>query len=447
MTYPNSSAVVAGQATEADQYNFLRNDALCLGGDPANSGTLLDLLYQKSGEIRLSRASKTTIRLEADADNPCALMIGGSICTRRSDEVLTLSADSFPDPGRYSLYAAGTSDGSFSLRAGNGSVPSGGREVGTFVWSGCGVIPGTVHDLKSWNRLQEQNHASVVQGRLTLVPGEPVSDSDITHAETLYFTPYHGNSVSLYQDGYWEPFTFSELSLSLSGLQRGIPYDVFLSADEDGLRLSTLSWGTSAARPSGMLVRQDGVRVMGGSSGKRFLGSFVLNSSGYAEDSTSGRLLWNENHRLPRPIISKLVTTKAQGTNHVNSWAPYYDEDAPSVRVLLPVPDAEFSLTGVGLSSPISESDRSYLRASALGICRDMMTVSPYTGNENCAEVFTHSCGNAPLSVQVQNHNASNLGYHRFTLAFWSNYNFYPTGTSLSSSVGECPGLYGVIQG
>ena len=52
MTYPNSSAVVAGQATEADQYNFLRNDALCLGGDPAASGTLRDLLYQGMSGVR-----------------------------------------------------------------------------------------------------------------------------------------------------------------------------------------------------------------------------------------------------------------------------------------------------------------------------------------------------------------------------------------------------------
>ena len=46
MIYPMSTAVVAGQAAEADQYNFLRNDALCLGGDPAASGTLRDLLYR-----------------------------------------------------------------------------------------------------------------------------------------------------------------------------------------------------------------------------------------------------------------------------------------------------------------------------------------------------------------------------------------------------------------
>ena len=447
MTYPNSSAVVAGQATEADQYNFLRNDALCLGGDPANSGTLLELLYQESGEIRLSRASKTAIRLEADADSPCALMIGGSIFTRKTDDVLTVSADTFPDAGRYYLFAVGAPDGSFSLRAGSASVPSGGRQVGTFVWSGSGVVPGTVHNQKAWDRLREQNHAAAVQGRLTLVPGEPVPDADITHAETLYFTPYHGNSVSLYLDGCWESFSFSELSLRFSGLQREIPYDVFLSADEDGLKLSTLSWGTSAARPSGMLARQDGVRVMGGSSGKRYLGTIVLNAAGYGEDSSTGRLLWNENHRIPRPLLSRLSTTKVQGTNHINSWAPYYDEDAPSVRVLLPFPDAEFSLTGVGLNSPISETDRGYLRAAALGICRDMMTESPYTGNENCSYVYTHSCGNSPLSAHLQNHDAGNLGYHRYTLAFWTNYNFYPIGTSLSVSMGECPGLYGMVKG
>ncbi len=447
MTYPNSSAVVAGQATEADQYNFLRNDALCLGGDPTNSGTLLDLLYQKTGAIRLTRASKTSIRLEADPDDPCALMINGKIFVRKSPDTLSISSDDFPDAGRYFLYAVGAADGSFSLRTGGVSAPSGGRLVGVFFWSGNGVVPGTVHNSQEWERIKSTMTASAVCGRLSLVPDEPVPDADIRQAETLYFTPYRGNVVSLYLGEYWELFSFSELSLRLTGLQRGIPNDVFLVVDEDGLKLSTLSWGTSAARPSGMLTRQDGVRVMGGDSSKRYLGSFVLNDSGFGEDSCTGRLLWNENHRLPRPLLSRLSTTKTQGVNHMNSWAPYYDEDAPTVSVLVPSADAEFSLTGVGISSPISESDRGYLRASAVGICRDMMMVSPYAGNVSCAEVFVHSCGNGPLMAQIQNHAAGNLGFHRYTLAFWSNHNFYPIGTSLASAMGECPGLFGLILG
>ena len=447
MSYPTSSAVVAGMATEADQYNTLRNDALFLGAEAGTSGTLRDLLYQTMGEIRLSRASRTSVRLEASADEPCALMISGRICGVSSDLTLSLSADSFPSPGRLYLFAAGQADGSFTLRASAGTALSGARCIGTFLWSGSAIVPGTVRTMAEWDGMQTAVDPSAAQGRLTLVPGEPVPDADITMADTLYYTPYRGNSIALYAGGSWERFAFSELSLRLSGMQRGIPYDVFVHADGDGLQLSALSWGTAEARPSGMLTRIGGVRVSGGDSGKRYLGTVALNDAGFGEDSRSGRLVWNENNRLARPLFARLSTTRSQGTGHMNCWAPYYDDDAPSVRLLIPAADADFSLEGVGLSSPISESDRGYQRSAAVGICRDMMTVSPYTGNSCCVPAFTHSFGNGPMCVTVQNRDSSFQGLHRYTLAFWTNYTFYPAGTNLSDVTGGYPGLYGAVYG
>ena len=441
--YPTSCPVVPGQATEADQYNFLRNDALFFGAEAGTSGSLRDLLFQETGAVRLSRASKTSLRLEASGDAPCAMMIGGNIFSVSEDLLVNLTADRFPDPGRYFLYAAGNGDGSFTLTAGGSSSPSGSRRVGNFLWSGTGVIPGTVYSLSEWEARQRGADLTSACGRLTLVPGEPVPDTDIFLGETLYFTPYNGNQVGLYLGGSWEVFRFSELSLRLSGMMREIPYDVFLTADEDGLKLSVLSWGTSSARPSGMLTRVDGVRVSGGDSGRRYLGTIALNASGYGEDSCSGRLVWNENHRVSRPLLARLSTRKGQGLAHMGSWAPYFDEDAPSLRILVPSAEADFTLNGVGISSMITETDAGYNRAAAIGICRDMMTESPYTGNENCAAAFTHTCGKSPVTVSIRNLGGSFLGCHRYTLAFWSNYTYYPTGTSLSAGCGECPGLWG----
>lgn len=447
MTYPSSSAVIAGQATEAAQYNQLRSDALCFGTDPASSGTLRDLLWQQTGMIRFSRASKTMIRLEASSASPCAVMIGGRIFSVTSDLTVSLSAEAFPQPGRYYLYAVGGSGAAFILQAGNSNVPASGIRIGTFLWSGSGVIPESIREISQWELLQKVIDPQICQGRLTLVPGEPVPETDITLASALYFVPYRGNAAALYVGGTWDLFRFSELSLSLSGLIREIPYDIFLEADENGLHLSALSWGTGAVRPAGMLARVDGVRVSGGNSSRRYLGTIALNAAGYGEDSCRGRLVWNENHRLPRPLLSRLVTTKTQGAAHANSWAPYFDEDAPKVRLLVPASDCDFSLDGVGISSPISENDRGYLRTAAVGICRDMMTESPYTGNENAAAVFTHSYGNGPVTVNLRNRDSSFQGYHSYTLAFWSNYSFFPTGTGFTSVMGETPGLSGVIMG
>ena len=446
MSYPCSTAVVPGQATEADQYNFLRKDALYLGGEPDASGSLLDLLYQNSGEIRLRRVSGSEIALDAGTDDPCALMIGGRICCVKQELTMRPGTENYPSACRLFIFAAGKADGTFELRASESQVLSGCRMIGTLLWSGSGVIPGTLHTLTEWKTAAAGVSPFPAMGRLTLVPGDPAPDTDITRAETLYFTPCGGNLVSLYLSGGWELFRFSELPLSLSGLQRGIPSDIFLAADEQGLRLSALSWGTSAGRPAGMISRVDGVRVSGSDPSKRYLGTVVLNDAGFGEDSRTGRLLWNEYNRLPRPLLSRLVTDKNRGSSEPDHWVPYYDEDAPSVRILVPDGTAGFTLEGVGLSSLISESDRSYMRASAVGICRDMNSVSPYSGNQNCAAVFTHSCGCGPLTVRICSTDSSYHGCHRYTLAFWTNYSFYPIGTDLSSAMGECPGLFGELM-
>jgi len=54
-------------------------------------------------------------------------------------------------------------------------------------------------------------------GRLTLTSGTPVTTSDVTAATSVYYTPYVGNKISLYNGWEWIFHEFSELSLSLSG--------------------------------------------------------------------------------------------------------------------------------------------------------------------------------------------------------------------------------------
>lgn len=443
MTYPLSSPVSEGDATEAAQYNNLRADALFLGADPTTSGTVRDLLFSSSGNLPLSRRGSTQILLSASEDAPAAVTIGGVIYSVTSDLVLSVTAVSLSAAGRYSIYAVASSGGKFTLSLASSSSA---RAIGSFVWGGAGIVPGTVHNLQETAVIQMINTPAASHGRLSLIAGDPVPDADITLGDTLYFLPYMGNRIGLYLFGTWEYFDFSMLSLGRSGLTAGIPYDIFLAADSDGLKLTAAAWSSVSTRGTGTLVYVDGVRVSGADSSRRYLGTVCLNSAGYFEDSRIGRLLWNENNRIARPIVSKLVTTKTQGTIHMNAWAPYYDEDAPAVRLLVPGPDCEFTLDAVGMSSPISETDRGYLRASCVGVMRDPMLQSPYTGNGNCAEVFVHSCGNGPLTARAENSSADFVGIHNYYLGFWSNYNFYPIGTSLKSAMGETPGISGKIM-
>ena len=441
MTYPNSVAVVAGQATEAAQYNNLRADALCLGADPAASGTLRDLLCGAAGQITLQQVGTNGVQLVASDSMPAAVMIDNQIYSVASSLTYSMSADNFPAAGYYSIYVVALASGAFSLGVGT-SIPAHGRKIGGLIWSGTFIVRGSIR-----NELTEAIFAGknpfVCNGRLSLASGTPVPDDDIYNAEDLYFSPYLGNEVSLFLGGQWVVFSFTEISMSLSGLQREIPYDVFLTVASAGLQLVSQMWGSASVR-SVALVRQDGILVSSADRSLRYLGTVCVNAAGFGEDSKAGRLVWNAYNRISRSVLALIATSKTQGTAHMNNWAPYYDEDAPVVRLLVPSVECDFDLEGVGMGFPISESDRGYGRGAALGILKDPMTVSPYTGNASCVPVFTHTNGAGPITVGMHNFGADVIGYHRYYLGFWSNYSFYPIGTSMTAS-GEKPGLQGVI--
>src|ERR1700722_10424139 len=72
------------------------------------------------------------------------------------------------------------------------------------------------------------------QGRLTLTSMTPVITSDEVAATNIYYTPYQGNIVPIYNSASTEPYTFTELTMALNSANQlsGKVYDlfVFLSA-------------------------------------------------------------------------------------------------------------------------------------------------------------------------------------------------------------------------
>jgi len=89
---------------------------------------------------------------------------------------------------------------------------------------------------------------STADGRLTLTSGTPVTTSDVTAATTIYYTPYVGNGIALFDgSSTWTVRTFSELSLSLSGFTANTNYDVFAYWTGSAVALEAESWGTNTA--------------------------------------------------------------------------------------------------------------------------------------------------------------------------------------------------------
>ncbi len=442
MTYPLSSEVSVGDPTEASQYNNLRRDALYLGSGAGESGTLLQLLAQGMGTVRLTRVSASTIGLTASPADPCAVMIGGRICAVTSSLTALLSLASLPTAGRYGIWAVAQTDGTFTLAAG-ASGPDGSRQIGTLLWDGTGVIPGTVRNMAEYTAAAAANTPQTANGRLTFLCGTPVPDGDITGASTLYFTPYGGNKIGLLTGSEWEVYSFTELQLSLSGLSNELPYDIFIEATYNGLTLSASPWGSSSGRLA-QLTYVNGVPVLSGDPAKRFLGTIAKNEGGFGEDSLTGRLLWNQNNRLPRGLLSTVQEQSAGTYTSLNYWAPYWSAaKAPAVRVLIGTADAELDLEGTGLGTLVTEEEAGHSSFYMVGIGRDPAMEAPYTENSSCVPVFMHTFGNSPVTARVRNHSSAFLGYHKYVLMFYANNQKKPAAVFYGTNAAA--GLYGVV--
>lgn len=115
-----------------------------------------------------------------------------------------------------------------------------------------------------------------VNGRLTTTTGTPLLPNGSNSSSTLYFTPYLGNRLWLYDTGNtrWNLYHFSEVSLALSGLTNSIPYDVYIYDNTGTLTLELVAWTDFETRATA-ITWQDGVPVKTGEANKRFLGMMV----------------------------------------------------------------------------------------------------------------------------------------------------------------------------
>lgn len=83
---------------------------------------------------------------------------------------------------------------------------------------------------------------SICEGRATLTSGTPITTTDVTGATDIYWTPYKGNYIGLYSGSAWVLRSFSELTLSLSGLAPHSIHDVFGYDNAGALALERTAW-------------------------------------------------------------------------------------------------------------------------------------------------------------------------------------------------------------
>lgn len=156
-------------------------------------------------------------------------------------------------------------------------------------------------------------------GRLTLTSGVPVTTADVTGATTVYFTPYKGNVVSLYDGTMWVPTIFTELSQattdstkSPAAVANNSNYDVFVWNDAGTLRATRgPAWSSDTARGTGAATTElelfegryvNKVDITNGPVARRGLYVGTIRSDGSAQinDSAAKRHMWNNYNRISR---------------------------------------------------------------------------------------------------------------------------------------------------
>ena len=202
-------------------------------------------------------------------------------------------------------------------------------------------------------------------GRLTLTTAVPITTSDVTGAGTIYYTPYGGNTLSIY-DGTsaWVTTSFSELSLTLSGGTASKPHDVFADYNAGSTILNLTAWTNDTTRATA-LVLQDGTYVKSGATDHLYLGTIYLDGSKQCDDSLESRHVWNMYNRMTRPVRRHDSTdnwtyttntwrqANASTSNRISLVAGL-DEDAACVHLIASA-TSTFALTsvygGIGLDS------------------------------------------------------------------------------------------------
>lgn len=236
-------------------------------------------------------------------------------------------------------------------------------------------------------------------GRLTLTASTPVTTADVTAATTLYWTPYAGNQVALYDGSAWAMYTFTERSIAVPATTSQM-YDVFVYNNAGTITLELTAWTNDTTRATA-LVFQNGVYVKTGATTRRYLGSFRTTTvSGQTEDSVTKRFVFNYYNRVdarmyytPGGTWTYTLTAIRQANGSTSSQLAIVvgvAEDSVDVAIAVGVSN---SAGGANLGVLIGYDSTTTVAAGAVG---------------------GHNLGAASVTLQVDTHlrHQPAVGYH-----------------------------------
>lgn len=245
--------------------------------DPANIGQQLvgtTAAQTLTGKTIDGASNTLTVRAASDITGTLPVNRGGTGQTSYTDGQLLIGNTATGGVNKATL----TAGSNVTITNGNGTI--------TIAASGGGGGVGPL----------------VCEGRLTLTSGTPVTTADVTAATTVFFSPYRGSRIALY-DGTssWTTLSFATLSIAVPAVANQM-YDVFAFNNAGAVALELTAWTNDTTRATALAL-QDGVYVRSGATTRRYLGSFRTIASGQTEDSAANRYLWNYYNRVQRLML------------------------------------------------------------------------------------------------------------------------------------------------
>lgn len=288
-------------------------------------------------------------------------------------------------------------------------------------------------------RLGAAQDIGLCQGRLTLTSATPVTISDVTAAGTVYFTPYKGNRLALYDGASaWNLYAFTELSIAVPAVANQM-YDVFVYDNAGTPTLELTAWTNDTTRATA-ITTQDGIRVKTGATTRRYLGSFRTLSASQTEDSFSKRLVWNQYNQVERAMR---VNEPANSYTYATAGFQQANANANN-QIAFVVGIAEQVVEANVLSTWGHSTLNGY---AAVGIGEDSTTVPSVSTGQNATTQSYSNAGAWQIS-QAQLRKYPAVGYH-----FWA-WLEYASGATVTFygdnggvSFGPQSGISGTIWG
>jgi hypothetical protein len=225
------------------------------------------------------------------------------------------------------------------------------------------------------------------QGRLTLTTLTPVMTASTSSATTIYYTPYIGRFVPLYNGSTWTMTDVGgELSQATTDAAKSPAacaansnYDLFVWNDSGIYRLSrgplwssdtargTGAGSTELARVNGILVNANSISIgLGGpiaANRGTYVGTIRTNGSSAIDATQSRLMIWNNYNRITTTVTASITSTHTYTTSSWRAWNTNTTVGQGRIEFLVGV--VEDQVVGIASfqSSNSTASDSGYMSA------------------------------------------------------------------------------------